>query len=291
MEKTIKTKAIFVGVSYTKISSSSLGWAPYWYAKDMAIELIKKGVFEAKECLIFADYERNDIGEIKVELPTKTEIIVAFRDMITNAVKGDICLFYYCGHGIAFSEPGTYKFVERNGNRGSLNTLKQGSLDMLDPFHDTEFKEIISHVRQGVHLTMLIHCCHSGVMFVTPEEDPSSYTGQGIALTSVDATIPTEFEPSSKFVGDMFSRKMDFTKIILQVIKEKAREKWPTYKQLFDRLTEVCSKKPASDEIFKKFPDIYQKRLKGKDSLNKPMLYHNPDTCTCINPGTTQFLN
>ena len=288
--ETGRTKAIFIGISYTQIPSSQLGWVPYWYVKDMAKELIKKDVFEAKECLIFADFKPNDIGEIKVKPPTKTEIIVAFQDMIGKAVEGDICLFYYCGHGIAFSDPETYKFVEREGNRGSLNTLKQGRLDMLDPFHDTEFKEIISHVKPGVHLTMLIHCCHSGVMFVTPEEDPSSYAGPGIALTSVDATIPTKFEPSDpRFMGDLFSRGKDFTKIILQVIIQEAREVWPTYKQLFDILTDGCLENPASDEILKKLPDFYQQRLKGKDLsvLNKPMIYYNPGN----NPEITKFLN
>ena len=121
--------------------------------------------------MIFADFKTNDIGEIKVQQPTKQKVIAALRYMIKNAVEGDICLFYYCGHGNGFIEH------DYNGHRGALFTFNQASVNKqgkveMDVLFDTEFKEIIFRVDPKVHLTMLIHCCFSGVMFVTPEEDP-----------------------------------------------------------------------------------------------------------------------
>ena len=277
MEQTIKTKAIFVGISYKLIPLKQVGWAPFCYAKNMAKGLAAGDVFKEQECVIFGDFKKDNVGNIQVKPPSKKEIIDALLDMITNAKAGDICLFYYCGHGVAFVDPSTDQFIERGGNWGSLSTLKEAALDMIDPLYDTEFKGIISKVAQGVHLTMLIHCCHSGVMFVHPNDSPSSYIGPGIALTSVDATIPTSFEPSDQtFMGDMFSRENDFTKFIIQVIEAESCKKWPKYKDVFANLTKVCLGKTASSTLIAKLPSYCKQRVTANPSLlQEPKMYFN----------------
>ena len=274
MQETIKTKAIFVGISYKLIPLKQLGWAPFWYAKDMAKSLAGN-VFKEKECIIFGDFKKSIVGDIQLKPPSKKEIMDALLDMITNAKAGDICLFYYCGHGVAFVDPSTDQFIDRGGNWGSLSTLKEAALNMIDPLYDTEFQDIISKVAQGVHLTMLIHCCHSGVMFVHPNDSPSSYTGPGIALTSVDATIPTGFEPSDlMFMGDMFSRESDFTKFIIKVIVAEPCQKWPKYKDVFANLTQVCLSKTSSATLIAKLPPYCKQRVTANPSLlYQPQMY------------------
>ena len=284
--ETVRPKAIFVGISYANTEKVILGAIPYWYAKCMAQGLcITKDVFKAKECLIFADFKTNDIGEIKVKPPTKQKVIAALRYMITNAVEGDICLFYYCGHGNGFVD------YDYNGHRGALFTFNQDSLNKkkktvaMDVLYDTEFKEIISRVHPGVHLTMLIHCCFGGVMFVTPDEDPSSYTGPGIALTAVDASIPSSLTEPHDNILNMAARN-DLTANIVKVIKDQEKTEWPHYQKLFTDLT-AAFKGIKPDVDYDKLPSHCKQRLIDDPSLMvKPMMYFNR-----INPEVTRFLN
>ena len=238
-----KVKAVFVGITYTKTTSglvTLLGTFPYRYAKSLMENLILKGAFMVEQCLFLTDKDWDgavnisNVGKVVVKMPSKENVTGALIDIIDNANKaGDSLLFFYSGHGAAYNDSG--EFYQHSGHWGLLKTLDEDGKNVV-PLFDTEFRDIIGALPPKVNLTMLVQACHGGVMFVTPTQPPSKYKGKGIALTSVDPTIPASIEGPA-----MTSDRRDFATflndIILQFPKGE-KSKWPTYSEIFAKLHE-----------------------------------------------------
>ncbi len=267
MNPSSKVKAVFIGITYENMKTAlptPLGVIPFIYAKKFKQNLVLKGVFSEDQCVILTDWKTD------FKMASKQNVIQALTDLITNADKsGDSLLFYFCGHGIAYQDPETKKFIQRNGHWGSLKTLNSDG-NLVDEFFDTEFRAIVSTVAPKVNLSMFIHACHGGVMFVAPGEKPATYKGKGIALSAVDPTIPTAIENPS---NTDFSTRRDFSVFLVEDVVKKLPEdkaKWPTYTEVYTVLIDRSKENPDQT-----------------GSVLMPVLYHDPS----IDPSKCRLLS
>ena len=258
-----KVKAVFVGITYTKTTSAyvaELGKFPYSYAKNLMENLILKEAFTVEECLFLTDWDWDGtvnisgVGKVVVKMPSKEIVIGALVDIIGNANKaGDSLLFFYSGHGAAYNDSG--KFYQHSGHWGLLKTLDEDGKNVV-PLFGTEFRDIIDALPPKVNLTMLVQACHGGVMFVPPTSPSSEYKGKGIALTSVDPTIPTSIEGPA-----ITSGRRDFATFLNDIMKELPKgekSKWPTYSEIFAKLYERAEAAAKFEEKeFKLKPQLY----------------------------------
>lgn len=268
-----KVKAVFVGITYEHMKTGTvqpLDRIPYIYAKKFMENLIFKGAFTKEQCVLLTDWNES------FGLPTKDVVKQAIKNIIANADKsGDSILFYYCGHGAAYQDPDTKKFIQRDGHWGFLKTLKLSDdpkVYLVDEFFDTEFREIINEglaAAPKVNLSIFIHACHGGVMFVSPYQKPDEYVGKGIALSAVNPTIPSAIKNPS---NNDFSSRRDFTVFLVEDVVKKLsgeRGQWPTYKEVLAVLVERSAANPAHNGV-----------------VLEPVLYHDPS----IDPAKLRFL-
>jgi hypothetical protein len=88
--------------------------------------------------------------------PTKSNILEAFKNLLTNASSGDLLCFTYSGHG-------TYTRDTNNDEKDGYDELII-PLD-LNPIKDDELKSIINlYLKPDVTLFCLFDSCHSGTI-------------------------------------------------------------------------------------------------------------------------------
>lgn len=248
-------KAIFVGINYKDVQGcQDLEGLPCVYAKSMLGALTDlQGLYDKNQCLLFTDKDPCVVPGVKVDKPTKENVTKALTDMVSNAKKGDVLLFYYCGHGAN----------EYQSSRGALKTL---SSDLRRPnvIYSDQFEAIFKNLDPGISMTFLVHACFSGAMF--------SYHPQqtkGVALVSVGPDVPSVVrkEPDTE----------DFTTCIRdKVIKKLPKGRpldpsWPTYQKVQDEVKKIV--------VEGKTPD-------GKTFKGHSELYHAPG----VNPAAKKFL-
>ena len=97
-------------------------------------------------------------------LPTRQGLIDAFDHLCTDAVKpGDVCLFYYSGHGSQESAAPEFAHLKSDGMNETLVCLdsRSGSRDLLDK----ELAYLIHRVYRNqpeAHVLVITDSCHSG---------------------------------------------------------------------------------------------------------------------------------
>jgi uncharacterized caspase-like protein len=103
--------------------------------------------------------------------PTKENVLKALTEMAFNAIarKGDVLLFYYCGHGANIPS-----------ECGALKTLNS-DLSGRDVIYSNELEKPFESLNPS--MTFIIHACFSGAMF--------SYNPKGIKVASVGPTMDT----------------------------------------------------------------------------------------------------
>jgi metacaspase-1 len=88
---------------------------------------------------------------------TTANIRERLRWLVDDAGPGSVLLFHYSGHGS--------QVRDRNGDEmdDALDEIIcPYDLDWDDPFTDDEFAQVIDSIPDGVNLTMILDCCHSG---------------------------------------------------------------------------------------------------------------------------------
>ena len=250
------TKAIFVGINYgtAVFGCEDLQGLPYVYAKSMFGALTElKEIYKKEECRFFSD-KTTQAGPLKgvdIKEPTKEGVEAALKDMVKNAKKGDVLLFYFCGHGAN----------EAQRSRGALKTLRK-DLKHPDVLYSDQLEKIFKGLKSGVHITFLIHACFAGAMFHYHKEKM-----KGIALTSVAHDIPSVVRKTGG--------EEDFTTFIRDdIIKELDKDptKWPVYQTVYDRLKEKFLVKGTT-------PD-------GKSFEGRASMYHPKN----VEPASHKFL-
>lgn len=101
-------KAVFVGINYTNIEDcQDLQGVPAVYAKTMMATLTMPSIalYQPNECLFFSDKDSIELpAGVTCDKPTKENVTKALTDMMLNTKKGDVLLFYFCGHGANVSD-------------------------------------------------------------------------------------------------------------------------------------------------------------------------------------------
>jgi uncharacterized caspase-like protein len=113
----------------------------------------------AMRTLLQRKYDFTVIKTLEDQKATRAGILDAIRnDLIDDAAPGDVCLFYYAGHG---SRVRNSKGGEPDGYDESLVPAdsNQGALDIRDKELARLFLEAL---KKGVTLTAIFDSCHSG---------------------------------------------------------------------------------------------------------------------------------
>ena len=205
--KPSKRKALLVGITYSKRQAAFLQKRPPAYARILRATLINTKTFDKHNITVLTDDpEPNDPKLV----PSSTNIESILQQFRSSASDDDVYLFYYCGHGGSNNappnDPSREEFLK------TLNASGNG-------LYDKRLNEVTNGFPSKCNLTFIFHACFSGGMFDTIP--PLPYPMKGIALTSVDGTIPAVLEAAPEAV--------DITTIVKDTIKDK--NPMPTYKQ------------------------------------------------------------
>ena len=213
-------RAVFVGINYTNVQEcQDLQGIPSVYAKSMMKTLIMPNIalYQSNECLFFSDKDDIELpAGVTCGKPTRKNVLKALTEMALNARKGDILLFYFCGHGAN----------DIHNHRGALKTLDD-DLSRRDVIYSDKLEECFESLDPSVSVTFIIHACFSGAMF---SYNPKGM--RGIALASVGPTIPSivRKEPDTTdfttYIRDNVIKKLP--------IGNRTDDSWPTYQQVYD---------------------------------------------------------
>jgi len=90
---------------------------------------------------------------------TRSGIINGLKWLLRGNKSGDILFFHYSGHG---SQVPVYDRTATEEMDGLDEILCNYDLDWNEPVRDNDLGNIISDVKKGVHVTVVLDCCFSG---------------------------------------------------------------------------------------------------------------------------------
>lgn len=135
--------------------------------------------------------------------PTKRNIEDALRWLVEGAAAGDSLFFHFSGHGAQQEDPNGYEEDGMNETICPVDFQKAGMISD-DQIGDL----IVKHLPEGVRLTAVMDCCHSGTGLDLPfqwsgrgwKEETNPYHSRGDVLlfsgcededTSADTSCPS----------------------------------------------------------------------------------------------------
>jgi len=137
----ITKKALLVGINYLGTSNALAGCIND--VNNVNAYLSSKGF----TCQLITDHT--------VLKPIRDTILHALKQLLVNAVAGDVLVFEYSGHG-------TYV---RDTNRDEVDGYDEAMVCLDRRILDDELKSLlVNHLKKGVTLFVLMDCCHSGTI-------------------------------------------------------------------------------------------------------------------------------
>eukprot|EP01012_Entosiphon_sulcatum_P059623 TRINITY_DN84115_c0_g1_i1.p1 TRINITY_DN84115_c0_g1~~TRINITY_DN84115_c0_g1_i1.p1 ORF type:complete len:310 (+),score=16.94 TRINITY_DN84115_c0_g1_i1:63-992(+) len=103
--------------------------------------------------LILTDSPTSDLSC----LPTKENILQGISWLVQNAEPGDVLFFHFAGHGAQIADTDGDELDNKDEAILPVDFLLSGCI--LD---DLLFELLVAPLPQGVHLTAVMDCCHSG---------------------------------------------------------------------------------------------------------------------------------
>lgn len=97
-----------------------------------------------------------DISTLTDLAATRTAIEAGIRKLVGRARRGDVLLLHYSGHGANVPDDDGDEADERD------EILCPTDLDWKEPLRDDWLRKTLDRLRQGVSLTVIMDCCHSG---------------------------------------------------------------------------------------------------------------------------------
>jgi hypothetical protein len=102
--------------------------------------------------------------------PTRRNMEAAMQWLVQGAQPGDVLFFHFSGHGAQEEDPNGY---EEDGMNETILPVDFKAAGMLTDDHIAEL--MVRHLPEGVRLTAVMDCCHSG----TGLDLPYTWTGRG----------------------------------------------------------------------------------------------------------------
>ena len=152
IDKNAKRKALFVGINYFGSKAELRGCI-----NDV------KNIREWME----SNYKFSEIKVLtddnKDAMPTKANMINAFKWLVQGAQRGDSLFFHFSGHG------GSQVSESGKEADGMDETIVPVDYERAGQIVDDELHELlVQSLPEGVRLTCLFDCCHSGSVLDLP---------------------------------------------------------------------------------------------------------------------------
>lgn len=148
-----KCKALLVGINYVGTQNELQGC--HNDVETMRRYLVKQGYSEDDMKIMMDDGEH--------ENPDKAGIIAGFQWLVEDAGPGDSLFFHYSGHGASVRDDDG---DEADGKDEALCPVDLESAGLLRD--DEVFKCLVGPLNDGVQLTAVLDCCHSGTILDLP---------------------------------------------------------------------------------------------------------------------------
>jgi len=150
-------KALLVGINRYKIPGADLRGCVN-DVKNVRAALTSYYGFSARDITTLTDYAA-----------TTKAMCDAIVKLVKGAKRGDVLLFHYSGHGANVPD----KDGDEADRRDEI--LCPHDLDWKKPLLDDWLRKTFDRLREGVSLTVIMDCCHSGTntRAILPPDAPS----------------------------------------------------------------------------------------------------------------------
>jgi len=148
-----KYRALLVGINYVGTSSELRGCQND--VETMKIYLESQGYDQGEMNILMDDGDHKN--------PTKAAIEEGMRRLVDGAEAGDSLFFHYSGHGASVRDD------DGDEPDGKDECLVPGDYQEAGLLRDDDvFKLLVAPLRDGVTLTCVLDCCHSGTILDLP---------------------------------------------------------------------------------------------------------------------------
>ena len=108
----------------------------------------------------FGGFKKSDITTLVDTAATKKAILAGIRALVKSSKTGDVVLLHYSGHGSHVPDDDAH----RDETDGRDEILCPTDLNWDDPLRDDWLRATFGELRDGVHFTVIMDCCHSGTI-------------------------------------------------------------------------------------------------------------------------------
>jgi hypothetical protein len=115
-------------------------------------------------------FRKSDITTLVDKEATKRAMMAGIKALLKASKKGDVALLHYSGHGSHVPDDEAH----RDEADGRDEILCPTNMNWDDPMRDDWLRTALDTVRDGVQLTVIMDCCHSGSntrAFGPPDEE------------------------------------------------------------------------------------------------------------------------
>ena len=108
----------------------------------------------------FGGFKKADITTLVDTAATKKATMAAIKGLVKASKSGDVALLHYSGHGSHVPDDERH----RDETDGRDEILCPTDLNWDDTLRDDWLRETFGELRDGVHFTVIMDCCHSGTI-------------------------------------------------------------------------------------------------------------------------------
>lgn len=149
-----KRKAVLVGINYVGTKAQLAGC--HNDVETMKRHLMSNGFDASEEMRLLLDDNQH-------EYPSHANILDAMKWLVKGAKKGDSLFFHYSGHGTSMADDDG---DEADGKDEAMVPADYAEAGMCRD--DEILKALVLSLPQGVRLTCIFDCCHSGTIMDLP---------------------------------------------------------------------------------------------------------------------------
>ncbi|MCB0629002.1 MAG: caspase family protein [Saprospiraceae bacterium] len=137
------------------------------YPEDIVHSLRRSKYHALKWVDLLKERVQPDQLELKVLIngsATKSNIISGLKDIASTVCRGDVCFFYYAGHGSREYAPKAFRTKEEKNTLETLVCADSRTAPGKTDLADKEIAYLIKKIHDNgpVHFASLMDCCFSG---------------------------------------------------------------------------------------------------------------------------------